>query len=117
TEIERILKFIHIDSPSIAGYLIIKGILDNGDSREGVHIKNPHGNLGNAITSPVGAVKNSDQPDSTADDLLRNPGRGSGGRIDYYPWEWHQIGGGPAGGGRGEIPPAGLGPPHTAPRR
>jgi hypothetical protein len=103
SEIERILKFIHIDSPSIAGWLIVEGILKNGDRREGVTIVNPHGNLNNAFTSAVGADHNSDQPDSTAEDLLRNPGRGAGGRIVYYPWEWHQIGGGRPGAARDEI--------------
>jgi hypothetical protein len=103
TEIERVLKFIHIDSPSIAGWLIVEGILKNGDRREGVTIRNPHHNLNNALTNPIGAIGSSDQPDSRPDDLLRNPGRGAGATIDYYPWEWHQIGGGRPGAARDEI--------------
>jgi hypothetical protein len=103
TEVERILKFIHIDSPSMAGYLIVEGILDNGDSREGLTLRNPHHSLNNAFTNPRGAPRDSDQPDSTAVDLLRNPGRGAGSTIDYYPWEWHQIGGGLPGAARDEI--------------
>lgn len=103
TEIERILRFIHVDSPSMAGWLIIEGLLNNGDAREGITIRNPHHNLNNAFTNPRGAVRNSDQPDSTAAELLRNPGRGAGATIDYYPWEWHQIGGGQPGAARDEI--------------
>jgi hypothetical protein len=103
SEVERVLKFIHIDSPSLAGWYIVEGILNNGDRREGVTIRNPHHNLNNAITNPRGGERNSDQPDSTAEDLLRNPGRGAGSTIDYYPWEWHQIGGGRPGAARDEI--------------
>jgi len=103
TEIERILRHIHVDSGSRAGALIVNGILRNGDRREGVTIRNPHHALHNAITNPSGAVRHSDQPDSTELDLLRNPGRGAGSSIDYYPWEWHQIGGGLPGAARDEI--------------
>jgi hypothetical protein len=103
TEIERVLHYLHLDSPSIASYLIIEGLLNNGDRREGITIRNPHHSLHNAFTNPRGGVGSSDQPDSTATDLLRNPGRGAGATIDYYPWEWHQIGGGQPGAARDEI--------------
>lgn len=103
TEIERIVRFIHVGSRSRAGALIIDGILRNGDRREGITIHNPHHALHNAITNPRGGHHNSDQPNSTALDLLRNPGRGAGSNIDYYPWEWHQIGGGAPGAARDEI--------------
>jgi hypothetical protein len=102
-EIERILLHIHVGSHSRAGALIIDGILRNGDRREGVTIHNPHHKLHNAITNPRGAHHRSDQPDSTALDLLRNPGRGAGSQIEYFPWEWHQIGGGRPGAARDEI--------------
>lgn len=103
TEIERILRYIHVDSHARTGALIVDGILNNGDRREGITIHNPHHSLHNAITNPRGAHHNSDQPNSTALDLLRNPGRGAGATIDYYPWEWHQIGGGRPGAARDEI--------------
>jgi hypothetical protein len=103
TEIERILRHIHVDSRSKAGALIIDGILRNGDRRERLTIRNPHHALANALTNPVGGEHNSDQPDSTPTELLRNPGRGAGATIDYYPWEWHQIGGGRPGAARDEI--------------
>lgn len=103
TEVARILHFMHIDSGSRAGALIVDGILNNGDAREGLTIHNPHHALNNAITNPRGAVRNSDQPNSTATDLLRNPGRGAGATVEYFPSEWHQIGGGRAGAARDEI--------------
>lgn len=102
-EIERILRYIHIESPSIAGYLIVEGILNNGNAREGLTIHNPHHALNNAITNPRNAVRSSDQPNSTPTELLRNPGQGAGSTIEYWPWEWHQIGGGRPGAARDEI--------------
>lgn len=102
-EIERLVRFIHVDSHSQAGALIVNGILQNGDRREGLTIHNAQHALNNAITNPRSGQHNSDQPNSTATQLLRNPGRGAGANIDFFPWEWHNIGGGLPGAARDEI--------------
>ena len=102
-EIERLLLHIHVGSQSRAGALIVDGILNNGDAREEVIIENPHHALHNAFTDPRLAHHHSDQPNSTVNGFLDNPGRGSGSKIRFFPWEWHQIGGGRPGDARDEV--------------
>jgi hypothetical protein len=99
----RILHHIHIGSQSRIGRHIIGQILVNDDRREGVRIRSTFHAIHNAITNPRGAVHDSDQPNSTQADFLANPGRGAGAIIDYFPFEWPQIGAGQPGRARDEI--------------
>ncbi|WP_315836076.1 hypothetical protein [Bradyrhizobium prioriisuperbiae] len=102
-EVLRIVRHLHVGSHSRIGNYIVSQILVNDDLREGVRIRNPHHAIHNAITNPRGAVRDSDQPNSTRADLLANPGRGAGATIDYFPFEWPQIGVGQPGRSRDEI--------------
>ena len=101
--VPTILRFIHQVSATRTGAAVIEGILRNGDRREGVLIRSTFHAINNAITNPVGARGNSDQPNSTATSLLNAPGRGAGSTIDYFPFEWPGIGTGGPGAARDEI--------------
>jgi hypothetical protein len=101
--VPNILRFIHQGSTTRTGAAIIDGILRNGDPREGVLIRSTFQPIQNAFTNPVGARRNSDQPNSTATSLLNAPGRGAGATIDYFPFEWPAIGVGGPGAARDEI--------------
>ena len=102
-EIERLLLHIHVGSQSRAGAIIVDGILNNGDAREEIIIENPHHALQNAFADARRADHRSDQPNSTVTGLLDNPGRGAGAKVTFFPWEWHQVGGGRPGSSRDEV--------------